>query len=92
MAKNTSSADFSCEFSNEAHKYIQKLDVLAKERILDKIEKLERDPFPSDMVRVQGMGKTFRVRVGDQWILYVVRFNPAKIIIVRIDKRSRVYD
>jgi mRNA-degrading endonuclease RelE of RelBE toxin-antitoxin system len=36
--------------------------------------------------------KPFRVRVGDQRILYLVRHNPNKLIIIKIDKRSRVYD
>lgn len=36
--------------------------------------------------------KVFRVRVGDQRILYIVRYNPNKLIIAKIDKRGRVYN
>jgi len=64
------------------------------ERIREKIEKLEENPFPQDIERVEDFKgeKVFRVRVGDQRILYIVRYNPNKLIVVKVDKRSRVYD
>jgi len=62
--------------------------------VFDKIEKLEENPFPQEVERVEDFEgeKVFRVRVGDQRILYVVRYNPNKLIVVDVDKRSRVYD
>ena len=85
---------FPSEFSNKSAKYINKLDQLMKGRIKKKIEKLEQNPFLQETERVENfMGeKVFRVRVGDQRILYIVRYNPNKIIVVNIDKRSRVYN
>lgn len=85
---------FSAEFSTKSSKYINKLDNSIKNRIKEKIEKLEQDPFPQEVERVEDYNneKVFRVRVGDQRILYIVRYNPNKIIIIKIDKRSKVYD
>jgi len=85
---------FISEFSREAAKYIRKLDFITKERLRERIGKLENDPFPQGIERVQGQGSdlVFRIRVGDQRILYIVRYHPDKIIIVKIDKRSRVYN
>jgi len=62
--------------------------------VFDKIEKLEENPFPQEVERVEDFEgeKVFRVRVGDQRILYIVRYNPNKLIVVKVDKRSRVYD
>ena len=87
-------ADFPSEFSSKAAKYIRKLDSVTKKRIEEKIDKLEEEPFPQEIERVENFKgeKVFRVRVGDQRILYVVRHNPNKLIVVDIDKRSRVYD
>ena len=63
-------------------------------RIKERINKLEEDPFPKEVERVEGYKgeKIFRVMVGDQRILYIVRYNPNKLIITKIDKRPRVYD
>ncbi|HLC63437.1 MAG TPA: type II toxin-antitoxin system RelE/ParE family toxin [Candidatus Nanoarchaeia archaeon] len=85
---------FPAEFSNQAGKYIKKLDTITKKRIQEKVEKLEQEPFPQDIERVEDFQeeKVFRVRVGNQRILYIVRHNPNKLIIVNIDKRSKVYD
>ena len=87
-------ANFPSEFSSKSNKYIKKLDITTKKRVEDKINKLEGDPFPQEVERVEDFKgeKVFRVRVGDQRILYIVRYNPNKLIVVDVDKRSRVYD
>lgn len=84
---------FLSEFSSQAKGYVKKLDVITKRRIRDKIDKLEENPFPQEVERVEGYRgeKLFRVRLGNQRILYLVRHNPNKLIIVKIDKRDRVY-
>mgnify|MGYP001578844101 CR=1 FL=1 len=87
-------ANFPSEFSSRAAKYIKKLDAIIKKRVEERIDKLEVDPFPQEVERVEDFEgeKVFRVRVGDQRILYVVRYNPNRLIVVDVDKRSRVYD
>ena len=86
--------NFPSEYSKRATKYIRKLDGITYKRILEKIEKLEENPFPQEVERVEDFKgeKVFRVRVGDERILYIVRYNPNKLIVVEVDKRSRVYD
>lgn len=85
---------FPAEFSSRANKHIKKLDEVTRTRIKKRIERLEEDPFPQEVERVQDYNdqKVFRVRVGDQRILYIVRYNPNKLIISKVDKRPRVYD
>ncbi|MDA2921276.1 type II toxin-antitoxin system RelE/ParE family toxin [Desulfobacterota bacterium AH_259_B03_O07] len=84
---------FQAEFSTRANKHIKKLDKLMKKRIKDKIDNLEEDPFPKEVERVQDFehGKAFRVRVGNHRILYLVEYNPNRLIIAKVDKRPRVY-
>ena len=61
-------------------------------RIREKLEKLAQDPFPHDMKRVMGTKeKTFRVRVGDYRILYVVLTDEIIVLVVNIDKRPKAY-
>ena len=82
---------FPAEFSSRAGKYIKRLDAILKRRIQEKIDKLEEDPFPKEVERVEGYKgeKVFRVRVGDQRILYIVRYTPSKLIIADIDNENR---
>ena len=86
--------EFPSEFSSKAGKYIKKLDIITKKRIEEKADKLEENHFPQEVERVEDFKgeKVFRVRVGDQRILHVVRYNPNKLIVVKVDKRSRVYE
>jgi len=84
---------FPAEFSNQAGKYIKKLDTITKKRVHERVNKLEENPFPQEVERVEDYQgeKVFRVRVGNQRILYIVRYNPNKLLIVKVDKRPRVY-
>jgi len=56
---------FPSEFSSQARKYVKKLDSIIKGRIRERIDKLEENPFPHEVERVEGyMGKKpFRVRL-----------------------------
>lgn len=85
---------FPADFSTKSAKYINKLDQIMKGRIKEKIEKLEQNPFLQEVERVENFmdEKVFRVRVGNQRILYIVRYNPNKLIIINVDKRSRIYN
>ena len=80
------------EFSSKSRKFLKILDKVAWERITEKIKFLQEDPFPTDAKRVVGRKeKTFRIRVGDYRILYVVFFNEKLLFISKVDKRSRVF-
>ena len=85
---------FSILFDPQPAKFVKKLDNEAKERIKGKLLKLQDNPFPSEVERVEGYKgeKIFRVRVGDYRILYFVRYESNQIYVAKIDKRSRVYD
>ena len=80
-------------YSNQASKFFRKADKILAKRLLDKIDELNIDPIHHDAKSVEGYKeKLFRVRVGDYRILYEVEYNPNKIGIVKIDKRSKVFD
>ena len=73
---------------------LDKLDNQNKERIKNRLLKLQADPFPPEVERVEGYKgeKVFIVRAGDYRILYVVRYETSLIFVAKIDKRGRVYD
>ena len=79
--------------SNKTKKFLKKVDKSTFERVFNKIKELASDPYSSDAKRVIGRKeKVFRVRIGDYRILYVVYLDKNSILIVNIDKRSKVYE
>ena len=83
---------FKLEFSNNSKKFLKKAEKKVCIRILNKIEELINNPFPSDCKRVEGRSeKVYRIRVGNYRILYVVFQNENKLSISDIDKRSKIY-
>ncbi len=84
---------FNVQFDNQPENFLKKADKILRERPCKKIEALREDPIPHDAKRVVNRKeKTFRVRVRDYRILYIVYFEDNTILIAKIDKRPRVYD
>lgn len=81
------------QFDNQPEKFLKKADNVLKHRIIQKIESLRNEPIPHDAKRiVNRKEKTFRVRVGDYRILYLVYFEDNIILISKIDRGEKVYD
>ncbi len=74
-------------------RFLKKCDREFYKRLLHRIRELGLHPFPSDVKRVVSKTKvkTFRVRLGEHRILYVVFEKEKEILITDIDKRSKVY-
>ena len=80
------------EFSSKSRKFLKKIDNTTWRRITEKIQDLQEDPFPSDAKRVVGRKeKTFRIRVGDYRVLYLVFFDRNLLFISKIDKRPTAF-
>ncbi len=83
---------FDVKYSNQAQKFLNKAENIVAKRILDEIEKLQQNPFPKDVKRVEGYEeKIFRVRIGDYRILYEVDYSTNLLGIIKVDKRPRAY-
>ncbi len=80
-------------YSNQAAKFLRNIDKVLAKRMAKKIEELAIQPITHDTKVIEGYKeKLFRVRVGDYRILYEVNYKENLIGIVKIDKRSRVYE
>jgi len=83
------------ELSQNTQRFLDKLDVNTKNRIENTLKRLENTPFPSDskfIGRDEEGEKIFRYRIGDFRVLYLVNEGNKIVLIVKIDKRSKVYD
>ena len=84
--------NFDIHLSKKAERFLKTCSDELYNRIRQKLKKLENEPFPHDVKKVFGQKeKTFRVRVGDYRILYVVFLDDNVILVVNIDKRPRAY-
>jgi mRNA interferase RelE/StbE len=84
---------FEIHLSSIANKFLKSADKELYNRIINKLKKLAEYPIPHDAKRVMGQTeKVFRVRVGDYRVLYVVFLDKNAILVVNIDKRSKVYN
>ena len=73
---------------------MKSLDKYISERIIGRVELLEINPVPSDVKFIgrDGNGdKIFRFRIGKHRALYKIKETEKVILIIKIDKRSRVY-
>ncbi len=82
------------ELSQKAQKFLEKLDLIRRNRIENRLRNLKDNPVPSDakfIYRDNG-DKVFRYRIGDYRALYKVKDKEKIVLIAKIDNRPRVYD
>ncbi|MEK6891635.1 MAG: type II toxin-antitoxin system RelE/ParE family toxin [Nanoarchaeota archaeon] len=85
--------NFEIFYDKQPQKFLEKLDKNISARVKNKIEAvLAENPVPHNAVAIEGEHGIFRLRVGDYRALYRINYQTGKIVIIKIDKRSRVYD
>ncbi|MBA2494235.1 MAG: type II toxin-antitoxin system RelE/ParE family toxin [Acidobacteria bacterium] len=60
-------------------------------RVFSAIENLGEEPFPSKAAKLEGMDRTFRIRIGDYRIIYEVEKTKKVITILYVRHRREVY-
>ena len=81
-------------YSVKAKEFMKKLDKNSAERVFSRIDNLRNNPFPQDskFIGRENGDKIFRYRIGDFRALYKIKENDKVVLIVKVDKRPRVYD
>lgn len=84
---------FDIKFDKQAEHFLTKCEDELFERISEKLETLKQNPVPHDAKRILGYElPTFRIRIGKYRSLYRINYDDKIIIVVKIDKRGKVYD
>lgn len=84
---------FEIKLDKQAEHFMTKCEEELFERISNKLEALKQNPVPHDAKRALGYElPTFRVRIGKYRALYRINHEEKRIIVVKIDKRDKVYD
>ena len=86
---------FAVHLSPDADAFLDKLDKHIQERLKKRIARLGDTPVPADAKFIEhdsGGAMIFRYRIGDFRALYKVLHTEKSVLVIKIDKRSRVYD
>ena len=75
-------------YEKQAKKFIESRNPIEQKRILSTISKL---PDGTDIVKMQGFERRYRLRIGDYRIIYDKYDSYLLIIIVKIGNRGDVY-
>jgi len=79
--------------SSRAEKNLKLLDKKARVNIRGAIDNLIHTYFPKkyDIRKLKGLQHTYRLRIGNERIIYSVDFRKRRIFILSIAKRDKVY-
>ena len=82
---------FAISYDKQPQHFLKKAEKQIAERIIDKIDILKNGPVPHDAKAIVGYHGVFRIRVGNHRVLYRINYNDKTIVIVKIDKRGKIY-
>ena len=84
---------FRIDYDNQSKKFLKNQDKILAKRIMDEVDLLSSNQVPHDSKRMQGQKEqTFRIRIGKYRVVYRINYENNLIVVVKIDKRGRVYD
>lgn len=77
--------------SRSAQRDIDKLEPALRQRVLRRLVALGDNPWPPDTKKLSGEAGGYRIRVGDQRVLYRVEGDVLLVLVVRVGHRREVY-
>jgi mRNA interferase RelE/StbE len=85
--------NFKILYTNKAYKEVKKLDPDAQHQIIEAVEDLQRNPRPQNSKRLSGeLSDYWRLRTGDYRVIYQIKDQQLKIVVVRAGHRKDIYD
>ena len=84
-------ASYKIEWKRSAEKDLRKIDRLRIPPIIEAVDALTTDPFPTGCRKLQGTEQQYRIRVGDYRVIYEVDSQINTVIIYRIRHRKDAY-
>lgn len=74
-----------------AERQLRSLPKRTQSQITKRLLKLEADPRPSGVKKLEGEKDLYRLRVGDFRLIYAIRDRELIVLIVKIGHRRQVY-
>ena len=82
---------FSIKWKSSAKKELKKIDRTEILKILSEIEKLKKEPYPTNHKKLLGTEHIYRIRIGNYRIIYSVINDELIIEVIRVRHRKEVY-
>lgn len=81
-------------YHSNTHKFFKKSPPRLSVRILDRIKQVASDPLSPDtnLTKLKEPLDGYRLRVGDYRIIYLLDHSTRRLIVVKIDHRSAIYN
>jgi len=83
---------YKIEWKRSATRELRRLPREVVSRILQAVEELSTDPYPTGVRKLVGSEQTYRIRVGDYRVVYSVFSSTLIIQIIRVGHRKDVYN
>ena len=84
-------ASYNIDFKPSVHKDFRRLPKSVAERVMKRIEKLNDEPFPHGVDKLESVERLYRIVVGDYRIIYEVDTQAKQIMILYVRHRRDVY-
>ena len=79
---------FRLRFSPAANRDLRRLNARTRKRIEDAIEDLAGNPYPRASLKLKGVDRTWRIRVGAFRVVYEVHEDLILVTVLKVDRRS----
>ena len=84
-------ASYSINFKPSVEKDLRRLSQAVVARVVKRIEGLKSEPFPPQAIKLSGVERLYRIRVGDYRIVYEVDRQARVVIVHYVRHRREVY-
>jgi mRNA interferase RelE/StbE len=82
---------YSIDFKPSVEKDLRSLPKAAAARIVERIEGLRDEPLPRQAIKLSGVEKLYRIRVGQYRIVYEIDLQSEQVTIYYVRHRKDVY-
>ncbi len=82
---------YTVQIAVRALRDLARLDKPIRRRIRDAIDRLGEDPRPHGAKALQGQPGLFRIRVGDDLVVWEIRDRVRVVLVVRVGHRGDIY-
>jgi mRNA interferase RelE/StbE len=84
-------ASYEIQWKHSAEKDLRGIDRQFITRLLEAIDSLSDDPFPSQHRKLYGSESSYRIRIGDYRVIYQVDLEKKIIVIYHVRHRKDIY-
>lgn len=84
-------AFYKVEWKSSAERELKGIDRLVIPKIIEAVDMLTQNPFPSQSRKLLGVEASYRLRVGDYRVIYQVDTSEKTVVIFHVRHRKEAY-